>query len=182
MAAWYDVSAFTAAPVGRFGSAERGSIVGPGLNLWHLGVHKRFKLSDRAGAPSLRVELTSTNAFNMPQYGNPNVNVTPTNVSAGRISSIGGTAGAIQQAGMRSMRMACAPSGKRKSLRIRIPPALRVSPVEVYRRGRRVSNPTRAPNPESRIPRMGEDQVSRALSDCATFRARRHYPSDGRHM
>src|SRR4051794_11984342 len=105
VAAWYDVSAFAAAPVGRFGSAERGSIVGPGLNLWHLGVHKRFKLGDSAGAPSLRIELTSTNAFNVPQYGNPNVNVTPTNVSAGRISSIGGTAGAIQQAGMRSMRL-----------------------------------------------------------------------------
>ena len=73
--------------------AERGSIVGPGLNLWHLGINKRFTLSDHAGAPSLRVELTSTNAFNWPQYGNPNVNVTPTNVSAGRISSIGGTGG-----------------------------------------------------------------------------------------
>jgi hypothetical protein len=31
--------------------------------------------------------------------------VTPSNVSAGRISAIGGTAGFIQQAGMRTMRL-----------------------------------------------------------------------------
>jgi hypothetical protein len=105
VAAWYDVAAFAAAPIGRFGTAHRGAIEGPGLNLWHLGIHKRFRLSDRAGVPSLRVELTSTNAFNWPQYANPNLNVTPTNVSAGRISAIGGSAGAIQQAGMRSMRL-----------------------------------------------------------------------------
>lgn len=105
IAAWYDVAAFGAAPVGRFGSARRGAVEGPGLNLWHFGIHKRFRFSDRVGAPTVRVELTSTNVFNSAQYANPNLNVTPTNVTGGRISGIGGPSGFIQQAGMRSMRL-----------------------------------------------------------------------------
>jgi len=105
IAAWYNVAAFGPAPVGRFGTAQRGAIEGPGLNLWHFGIHKRFRLHNGAGAPTLRVELTSTNIFNWAQYANPNLNVTSTNVTAGRISAIGGASGAIQQAGMRSMRL-----------------------------------------------------------------------------
>jgi hypothetical protein len=102
---WFDVSAFGAPPIGRFGSAERGAIESPGLNLWHLGLHKRFRFSDTPGSPVFRVEATATNIFNHPQWAAPNVNVTPTNVSAGRISAIGGNAGAIQQAGMRAIRL-----------------------------------------------------------------------------
>jgi len=102
---WYDITAFGAPPVGRFGTAGRGVIEGPGLNLWHFGVHKRFRLTDRAAGPSLRVELTTTNLFNTPQWANPNLNVTPTNVSAGKITAVGGSAGSIQQAGMRSVRL-----------------------------------------------------------------------------
>ena len=62
-------------------------------------------MSDRPGTPVFRIEATATNIFNHPQWAAPNVNVTPTNVSAGRISAIGGTAGAIQQAGMRAIRL-----------------------------------------------------------------------------
>jgi hypothetical protein len=102
---WYDITAFAAPPIGRFGTAGRGVIEGPGLNLWHLGVHKRFRLTGRSAGPALRVELTTTNVFNTPQWGNPNLNVTSTNVSAGRVTAVGGSAGSIQQAGMRTMRV-----------------------------------------------------------------------------
>jgi TonB dependent receptor len=102
---WFDVSAFGAPAIGRFGTAARGSIESPGLNLWHFGLHKRFRFSDRPGTPSLRIEATSTNIFNHPQWAAPNVNVTSTNAAAGRISAIGGAAGAIQQAGMRAIRL-----------------------------------------------------------------------------
>ena len=105
IAAWYDVTAFAAPPIGRFGTAERGAVEGPGLNLWHLGLHKKFRLADRAGAPTVRIELTTTNLLNQPQWANPNMNVTPTNVTAGRVSAIGGPAGFIQQADMRRMRL-----------------------------------------------------------------------------
>jgi hypothetical protein len=105
IAAWYDVSAFGAPAIGRFGTAGRGAIEGPGLNVWHFGIHKRFRLADRAGAPTFRIELTTTNVFNEPQWANPNLNVTANNVTAGRITAIGGGAGSIQQAGMRTMRL-----------------------------------------------------------------------------
>ena len=105
VARWFDPGAYAAPPIGRFGTAERGSITGPALNLWHFGVHKKFRLTNAASAPTVRIELTSTNIFNTPQYAAPDLNVSPTNVSAGRISAIGGTAGFIQQAGMRAMRL-----------------------------------------------------------------------------
>jgi hypothetical protein len=104
-ARWFDVTAYAAPPIGRFGTASRGSIVGPGLNLWHLGLHKRVPLATGAGAPSLRIDLTAINAFNRRQYAAPNLNVTPTNAAAGTISAVGGTAGFIQQAGMRVMQL-----------------------------------------------------------------------------
>jgi outer membrane receptor protein involved in Fe transport len=102
---WFDPAAYAAPPIGRFGTAARSSVKGPGLNLWHFGVHKRFRLTDSPSAPAFRIELTTTNIFNEPQWAGPNMNVTPTNVSAARISGIGGTAGFIQQAGMRAMRL-----------------------------------------------------------------------------
>ena len=105
IARWFDVGAYGAPPIGRFGTAERGSVEGPGLNLWHFGLHKRFRLSDGPQSPTLRIELTTTNIFNTPQWASPNMNVTPTNVSAGQISAIGGTSGFIQQADMRRMRL-----------------------------------------------------------------------------
>lgn len=102
---WFDTTAYAAPPIGRFGTAGRGSIKGPGLNLWHFGLHKRFRLTDRPSGPTFRIEMTTTNVFNEPQWAAPNVNVTPTNVSAGQISAIGGISGFIQQAGMRTGRL-----------------------------------------------------------------------------
>jgi hypothetical protein len=104
IARWFDPTAFAAPPVGRFGTAARGSLVGPGGNVWHVGVHKAFRVADRAGSPAFRIELTSTNFFNHPNWANPSTNVTPTNVNAARISATGGPTGG-QQAGPRSMRL-----------------------------------------------------------------------------
>ncbi len=105
IAQWFNVGAYGTPAIGSFGSAKRGSVEGPGLNLWHFGMHKKFRLTNQANAPTLRIELTSTNVFNQPQYANPNMNVTATNVNRGRISAIGGPSGSFQQAGMRSMRL-----------------------------------------------------------------------------
>jgi hypothetical protein len=104
-ARWFDVTAYQAPPIGRFGTAARGSIEGPGLNLWHGGVHKRFRVSERAGAAAVRVSLTATNVFNRPQYAAPGTNVTATNAGAGQIGAVGGTSGFIQQAGMRVVQL-----------------------------------------------------------------------------
>ncbi len=104
IAMWFDPTAFAAPGLGRFGTAARGSIEGPGLNVWHVGLHKNLRVSERAGSPVFRVELTSTNFFNHPNWANPSTNVTPTNVNAARISAVGGPT-AWQQAGARAMRL-----------------------------------------------------------------------------
>jgi hypothetical protein len=101
---WYDPSAFVAPALGSFGSAARGSVEGPGLNVWHAGIHKIFRVSDTPNSPLFRVELTTTNLFNTPQWGNPNMNVSPTNVAAATIRSTGGPT-QWQQAGARTMRL-----------------------------------------------------------------------------
>jgi hypothetical protein len=67
-------------------------------------LHKIFRVSDRPGTPLFRLELTTTNFFNDPQWGTPNLDVTSTNVSAGKIRSTGGPA-SFQQAGSRRMRL-----------------------------------------------------------------------------
>jgi hypothetical protein len=101
---WFDRTAFAAPTLGRFGTASRGAIEGPGLNVWHVGIHKIFRVSDRPGSPLFRVELTTTNFFNNPQWGSPNTDVTPTNVAAGTIRSTGGPTD-WQGADARSMRL-----------------------------------------------------------------------------
>jgi hypothetical protein len=104
VAKWFDPAAFGAPPIGRFGTAARGSIIGPGANVWHVGFFKTFRVTNHASAPTFRLELTSTNFFNHPNWANPNTNVTATNVNAARISATGGPNGP-QQAGPRSMRL-----------------------------------------------------------------------------
>ncbi len=101
---WYDPTAFAAPGLGTFGSATRGSIEGPGLNVWHAGIHKIFRVSDSPSSPLFRVELTTTNLFNQPQWGNPNMDVTPTNVTAATIRTTGGPT-SWQQAGARAIRL-----------------------------------------------------------------------------
>ena len=71
IARWFDVAAYGAPPIGSFGTAERGSVDGTGLNLWHFGLHKRFRLTDGPQAPTLRIELTTTNIFNHAAVGEP---------------------------------------------------------------------------------------------------------------
>lgn len=87
---WFDLGAFAipAANSGRFGSAGRGIIVGPGSWGATLSVFKYFKIP---GPESLkfRVEVQASNPFNHPKLGgrvgNPTMNIS--SGSAGRITS-----------------------------------------------------------------------------------------------
>ncbi|PYV85714.1 MAG: hypothetical protein DMG05_22105 [Acidobacteria bacterium] len=65
---WFDVDAFTAPPLGRFGNAARGVIKGPGTNIWHMSLRKTFFFRGENG-PRLRLEMMAINAFNHPNYG-----------------------------------------------------------------------------------------------------------------
>lgn len=89
---WFDVGAFQAPPIGRFGNSSPGGIIGPGENLWHAGVYKYFKFPGGERAPKLRVDLTAINAFNHPNWNNPNTTVSNP-ITAGTITGVGGPNG-----------------------------------------------------------------------------------------
>jgi hypothetical protein len=101
LAKWYDPDAFNAPKFGSFGTSARGVVKGPGVNVWHMGMHKDFFFTEQA---RLRWEMTAVNIFNHPNWGNPSLDITG---GAGVISSTGGpTNGSItDNAGSRSFRM-----------------------------------------------------------------------------
>ena len=85
---WFDINAFTAPPLGRFGNAARGSIKGLGTNIWHMSLRKNFFFW-REDGPRLILELLANNAFNHPNYvGNTYPYVNP-GFGSDRIASTG---------------------------------------------------------------------------------------------
>lgn len=72
---WFDASAFAPPRLGQFGSAAKGVIKGPGVNVWHLGVFWRIAVTEKV---NVRMELTATNAFNHPNWSNPRTNISQT--------------------------------------------------------------------------------------------------------
>ena len=60
------------APIGRFGNAQNGSLVGPGTVALSTGLSKTFHLTERVG---LRAEGTFTNVLNHTNLAEPNTNV-----------------------------------------------------------------------------------------------------------
>ena len=99
---WFDVAAFAAPKPGQFGTAGKGLIKGPGVNVWSAGLAKEFLFHEHA---RLRWEMTATNVFNHPNWVNPSTNIT--DASAGVITSDGGvTGGSVgDRAGARAFRM-----------------------------------------------------------------------------
>jgi len=102
---WFDAGAFTAPQPGQFGSAAKGVIKGPGVNVWHVGFIKNFRFSEHG--PALRWETTATNFFNHPNYSNPGSTNITSLANVGVISGVGGVNGAStgDQPGARAFRM-----------------------------------------------------------------------------
>ena len=82
---WFDASAFTAPPNGRFGNSGRAILIGPSQHLLHLGLFKTFKPTERI---AVRVQGTFTNALNHTNFANPNTNISAP-ASVGTIRSAG---------------------------------------------------------------------------------------------
>jgi hypothetical protein len=80
--AWFDRTAFTVPPSGRFGNAGRGIVQGPGYVLFNLGLQKTVRL-ERAGA--VIVTASFQNALNHVNLGEPLMTVN--NANGGRITS-----------------------------------------------------------------------------------------------
>ncbi len=81
---WFDVSAFAAPPIGSFGSAARGVLVGAPVEVLHTGIAKHFLLFNER--LRLRTELLANNTFNHPNYQDPNVRIDQVG-TAGRITA-----------------------------------------------------------------------------------------------
>jgi hypothetical protein len=92
-AQWFNTGAFTDRAffdaagrpifIGRWGNAEKGNILGPGLYTIDLGLFKEFKLSGDVG---LKVQVQAQNVTNHPNLGLPETNLTSPNY--GRITTL----------------------------------------------------------------------------------------------
>lgn len=96
---WFDIAAFGAPGAGRFGTAAKGVIKGPGSQIVNAGLAKNFSISERS---RIRFEITATNVLNTPNYNNPNTNIT----SAGAVGVITAAGGEqdLDAAGPRAFR------------------------------------------------------------------------------
>jgi hypothetical protein len=98
---WFDAAAFGPPTPGLFGSSAKGVIKGPNSNVWHLGLAKYFTLTERA---RIRWELIASNAFNHPNYANPNTSISA-GVNTGVISGVAGDVAVLDESGPRRFRM-----------------------------------------------------------------------------
>jgi len=88
-----------AAPIGRYGYASVGSLVGPGTTNFSMGLAKSFNFTEQTG---LRFEATFSNIFNHLNLGTPGLNITTTGF--GQITSTQtaeGTGPRVIQMGLR---------------------------------------------------------------------------------
>jgi hypothetical protein len=81
---WFNADCFAAPGAGRFGTAAKGVIKGPGVNVMHSSLSKTFLIRERV---RLRLEGLATNTLNTPNWDNPNTNITAT----GQTGVIGAT-------------------------------------------------------------------------------------------
>jgi hypothetical protein len=97
---FFDVSAFAPPAPGRYGTAAKGVIKGPGSSIVNVGLSKNFVIAERW---RVRWEMTATNFFNSTNYTNPETNIT----SLGSVGVLTGAGGEqdLDAAGPRGFRM-----------------------------------------------------------------------------
>ncbi len=79
---WFNTSAYTAAPTGRFGTAATGTVAGPGLALFDASLGKNFLLTERF---NLKFQGDFFNALNRTNFNTLNTNLS--NANFGTIAS-----------------------------------------------------------------------------------------------
>jgi Carboxypeptidase regulatory-like domain/TonB dependent receptor-like, beta-barrel len=88
------------APIGRFGNAGVGTLVGPGTVNLSMGLGKDFRLFERA---ALKFEATFTNLPNHPNLTDPGTNIT--NLSFGRVTTARGADSGGNRVGQFALRL-----------------------------------------------------------------------------
>jgi hypothetical protein len=81
---WFDASAFRVPEPGRFGNSGANVLVGQGINAHHLGLAKRFRITER-----ISTTFTSmiSDIFNTPHFNEPSGNISVP-ATVGRFTSI----------------------------------------------------------------------------------------------
>lgn len=74
-ALWFDKTTFAQAPVGTFGTCSNGTVRGPGLTGWDMGVMKNFHITE---SKFLQFRSEFLNFTNTPIFNAPNRSVTST--------------------------------------------------------------------------------------------------------
>jgi Carboxypeptidase regulatory-like domain/TonB dependent receptor-like, beta-barrel len=69
---WFDVSAFSPPPLGRFGDSGVNILEGPGLQVHHMSFSKRFNITERWKFQFL---LAMSNVFNQTNFDFPSANI-----------------------------------------------------------------------------------------------------------
>jgi hypothetical protein len=69
---WFNTAAFSVPATGTYGNCGVGIIQGPGLFGFNFGLHKAFLFGEKA---TLKFEANMMNAFNHPNPGNPDMNL-----------------------------------------------------------------------------------------------------------
>jgi len=95
---WFDPSAFVIpdANIGRFGNSGRNILEGPGFNVQHAALSKRFVLKE---GTTLKFQISANNVFNHTNLGLPNADLG----SPSKVGKITGTRGTLENGGPRSM-------------------------------------------------------------------------------
>ena len=92
LAQWFNTDAFSVAAffpngqpafIGRFGTADKGNIIGPSATTVDLALFKDFRFSANG---RIRISVQSTNVLNIANYGNPDTNLRSGNY--GRITAL----------------------------------------------------------------------------------------------
>jgi len=75
---WFNTAAFAVPAPGTIGNSSPGVIVGPGLANIDIGLFKFFEIHEKI---RFKLQATATNAFNHPNLGNPNTDISSINVA-----------------------------------------------------------------------------------------------------
>ena len=101
---WFNPGAYTPDTVpGTFGNVSPGSIVGPGLVNLDFGLAKSIPIRENV---KLTFRMTSMNALNHPNLGNPNTDISSSQVGAiTSLTNAGGLGSSSNNSGMRQVRL-----------------------------------------------------------------------------
>jgi hypothetical protein len=94
---WFDPSAFRTPQAGLFGNSAPNVLVGQGINAHHLGLAKRFAITEKL---STTFTAQVSDIFNTPHFNEPSGNISVPN-TVGRFTSVVSDFGAEKHNGRR---------------------------------------------------------------------------------